>query len=91
MPLTSQDDFGTSADGSRVRDYCRFCFRDGEFTDPAISQQDMISKCVGLLLEKNVMSEPQARTLMQELIPTLKRWLGAVGASSSMNRQKNTL
>jgi len=75
MPLEKTEDFGTAADGFRVNDYCRFCFQNGAFADPGISMQGMIDKCAGILARQGIMPEPQAKALMTEVIPKLKRWL----------------
>jgi hypothetical protein len=75
MPLEEDEDFGTAADGFRVNDYCRFCFQNGAFMDPGISMQGMIDQCVGILAQQGIMPESQAKALMTEVIPKLKRWL----------------
>ena len=33
MPLTSEDIFATEKDGSKNEDYCKWCYKDGEFLD----------------------------------------------------------
>jgi len=74
MPLQKPEDFGTNADGFKINDYCRFCFQNGTFTDPEITMQEMIDKCVNIMAQQGIMSEPQAKALMTEVIPKLKRW-----------------
>ena len=74
MPLEKPEDFGTEKTGSRVNDFCRFCYKKGEFTDPKISMYAMIDTCVRVMVERKLMPEPQARALMLETIPKLKRW-----------------
>jgi len=74
MPLERADDFGTAADGFRVNDYCRHCFQNGAFTQPGIGMQGMIDRCVAIMAQQGLMPEAQARALMNEFIPTLKRW-----------------
>jgi hypothetical protein len=32
---------GTDAEGMRINDYCVYCFRDGAFTEPNISREQM--------------------------------------------------
>jgi hypothetical protein len=49
MPLGRPEDFGTDQAGFRVNDYCRHCFADGAFTDPDISMQAMLDRCVGIM------------------------------------------
>jgi hypothetical protein len=74
MPLAKPEDFGTAADGFRINDYCTYCFQNGSFTDPTISQEQMIERCVSAMARLRVMPEDKARALMTCVIPTLKRW-----------------
>jgi len=74
MPLEKPDVFGTAGDGFRINDYCHFCFQNGAFTDPNISMQGMIDKCVDIMAQRGIMPEAQAKALMTEIIPRLKRW-----------------
>jgi hypothetical protein len=74
MPLAKPEDFGTARNGSRINDYCRHCFQDGAFTEPDISMNEMIDKCVSIMAQKAMMPELQARGLMADVIPKLKRW-----------------
>ena len=74
MPFVAPSDFGTAADGVRVNDYCRYCYRDGQFTEPTISQSAMIDKCVSFIVRQSLMPELDARVFMEDVIPKLKRW-----------------
>jgi len=74
MPMKEAEDFGMSNDGAN-RDYCRFCWRDGQFTAPDLTQSAMIDRCVEVMAARRVMSAKAARALMEKTIPTLKRWL----------------
>lgn len=47
MPLEKPEDFGTSASGQRVNDYCRYCYQHGAFTDSSITLDRMIEVCAG--------------------------------------------
>lgn len=78
MPLKKPEDFGTSADGYRVNDYCSFCFGDGVFTEPSLTMRQMIDKCVPFMAQGG-MPEAQARGLMESVMPKLKRWQGLPG------------
>lgn len=77
MPLEKTRDFGTDLTGLRVNDYCHWCFSDGVFTEPEISLPDMIDKCVGIMAKKKIMPEVQARALIANVLPKLKRWRAA--------------
>ncbi len=74
MPLERPEQFGTSAEGFRVNEYCGYCYRDGRFTEPDITVEGMIDKCVAIMVQQGVMGAEHARELMTELIPDLKRW-----------------
>jgi hypothetical protein len=71
--MEKSEDFGTNADGSRIEDYCCFCFQNGDFTNPDLTMEQMIERLVHLS-DKMGMSQSQARELAQKVIPTLKRW-----------------
>jgi len=79
MPLNQAEDFGTSADGHRVNDYCRFCYRDGAFMNPGATMEQMIDQCVGIMARQGIMPEGKARALLTEVMPGLKRWQEAAG------------
>ncbi len=73
MPLRSENDYGTNADGSKNQDYCHFCFKDGKFTDEGISMEQKIDKMVEFAGKMNI-SPAQARMMAQTILPNLKRW-----------------
>ena len=74
MSLEKAEDFGTRADGFRINDYCHYCFQNGAFTEPGITMEGMIDKCVGIMAKQGIMAETQAREMMTEVLPKLKRW-----------------
>ena len=74
MPMTKPDDFGTGADGFKVNDYCLHCYQRGQFMNPRMTMQEMIDFCTDIMAKQRIMPEPQARKLLQEMLPTLKRW-----------------
>jgi putative zinc ribbon protein len=74
MPLGKPEDFGTDPAGFRVNDYCRHCYADGVFTEPAISMEAMLDRCVAVMDEQGIMPAPQARVLLADVLPRLKRW-----------------
>ncbi len=73
MPM-KQEDFGTNADGSMNREYCKFCFRDGRFTEPGITMQQMIEKVAGFMVTLEKMQANEAKRLAKSFVPELKRW-----------------
>lgn len=74
MPLERPQDFGTNELGYRVNDYCRYCYRDGAFTDPNISLPQMIEQCATIMAARRIMSVGEARALLSEVLPRTKRW-----------------
>jgi len=74
MPMEKPEMFGNHADGSKSEDYCAYCFQKGTFTEPDISMQEMIDKCVTIMNQRKIMPEDKARDLMGKTIPSLKRW-----------------
>ena len=75
MPLGKPEDFGTDPAGYRVNDYCVHCFIDGKFTEPDISMDAMITRCVGIMAKQGIMPAPQAQALLTDVFPHLKRWM----------------
>lgn len=75
MPMPENGDLqGTNADGTKTKEYCEYCYKDGEFT-ANISMEQMIEACVPHMVAGNSgMSEDEARSRMQSFFPHLKRW-----------------
>lgn len=77
MPMEKPEVFGTDAAGYRINDFCNHCYSGGAFTEPAITMPAMIEKCAVIMGQEGIMPTEQARTLMQEIAPKLKRWRAA--------------
>ena len=74
MPMEGEM-YGDNADGSKSTDYCSYCYGNGEFLQD-ISMHEMIDFCAPHLVEaKVVQNEEEAKKMMQEFFPKLKRWL----------------
>lgn len=77
MPM--RDEFNsTNQDGTVNTTYCRFCYKDGQFTSD-VTMDGMIEHCVKYLDEFNGASETQftkeeAIAEMKKYFPTLLRW-----------------
>lgn len=74
MPVGSHF-YGTNFDGSENRDWCTFCFRDGEFTDPDITCEQMIEMSVENMTNDLSLPTDEAEELARSIIPNLRRWL----------------
>jgi hypothetical protein len=73
MPLSRDvEGGGTNLDGSRSAEYCSHCYKDGRFTEPNISVEEMMAKVESKL---QAMHFPAflARRFSRN-IPTLERW-----------------
>jgi hypothetical protein len=79
MPLGKPEDFGTDRSGYRVNDYCRDCYQDGAFTDPEVSMEEMLNRCVAIMADRGIMPETKARALLTEVMPRLRRWRREAG------------
>lgn len=74
MPMAEGADlFGTNQDGSPNDEYCKYCFKDGTFGNPDETLEEMINSCVPFMVEEG-MSAEDARTYLEKVLPTLKRW-----------------
>jgi len=75
MPMGTTDEmYGTNSDGSKNKDYCKYCFDNGEYTSNA-TMEEMVDFCTPHVISANPsMSEDDARKMMQSFLPTLKRW-----------------
>ena len=73
MPLR-EELYGTNSDGSKTETYCKYCFQNGVFSFEG-TMEEMIEACIPhMATEETGMSPEQARTLLCEVLPTLKRW-----------------
>jgi hypothetical protein len=72
MPLT-EDLYGTTEDGTPNPDYCKYCYVGGQFTTPDLTMNRMIEICVPYMVQQG-MPEENARILLNEILPRLKRW-----------------
>jgi len=72
MPL-SDEVYGTNADGSVNKEYCKYCYAKGAFIAPEMTMNEMIEVCVPHMVEQGMTAE-KARQIMEQTLPTLKRW-----------------
>lgn len=76
MPLDDPKDRGTEANGSPSQDYCCYCYKNGAFTAPEATMEDMIAFNLKYNAENGHPFGPQeqAERNMRAWFPTLKRW-----------------
>ncbi len=72
MPL-NDDIHGTNADGSINEDYCKFCYKDGEFTED-FTMEEMIEFCIPLTVANSDMDTQSVTVMLNKVMPQLKRW-----------------
>lgn len=72
MPIASDEQYGTNADGSVSADYCKYCYENGAFLDD-VSMEEYIDMCAQYGAQAGMTNE-EMRALCEKLFPTLKRW-----------------
>lgn len=72
MPMETEDLYGHNSDGTLNQDYCKYCYEDGEFTMDC-SLEEMIENCIPFMVQEGMTPE-EARKIMVETLPQLKRW-----------------
>ena len=86
MPLGDTEEWlGRERDGGLSPDYCKHCYDRGEFR-AQMTMDQMIEFCIPHLVRaRPEMSPAEARKLMEDMFPRLKRWRPAdqVGANLS--------
>lgn len=75
MPMGSTEElYGSNADGSKSTDYCKYCYEYGAFVSDC-TMEEMIEFCIPHMVAAHAeMTEEKARSMMQQFFPTLKRW-----------------
>jgi predicted transcriptional regulator YdeE len=72
MPM-SEEFYGTEVNNKKSKEYCAYCYENGTFKQPNLTIEQMIDMCVPFMKEKG-MNEDEARGLMKNCLPNLKRW-----------------
>ena len=73
MPLARDPQGGgTEADGHKSSVYCSHCYQKGEFTDPKMTVEVMVTGVTQRLQSMNL--PPAMVTKLAGEIPTLRRW-----------------
>ncbi|MBP2134593.1 molecular chaperone DnaK (HSP70) [Methanomicrobium sp. W14] len=76
MPMKNEEDFGTEADGSKSMEYCTYCYRNGKFTAPDITIDEMAEKGGAIMSEMFEIPVENAVAFSKEQLSGLKRWAG---------------
>ena len=72
LPLNQIADRGTEKDGSPSNIYCKYCYKDGAFTDPDLTM-DQMKVIVSTEMHKQKLSDALIRQSI-EMLPHLQRW-----------------
>jgi len=73
MPM-SKGFFGTNSDSSGNKDYCKFCYKKGAFTEPNLTMSQMIENATDHMVTHLLYPHVKAKDLAKKTIPALKRW-----------------
>lgn len=73
MPLEHEDQYGTDAQHHKTDEYCKYCYKEGEFVQPELTMEGMIQQCVPILVEEGMQAE-EATSMLRNYLPHLKRW-----------------
>jgi hypothetical protein len=75
MPIDETfENFGSESDGSSSSEYCSFCYREGEFTDPHQTVDGMVASSVDFMTTNLGFAASEATELSNNVIRKLKRW-----------------
>lgn len=75
MPLSEEfGNFGTMSDGTNHMEFCIFCFKDGGFTNPMQTMEEMIQSSIENMTQDLGMTEEKAKEIANAYIPNLRRW-----------------
>ncbi|HTQ64667.1 MAG TPA: zinc ribbon domain-containing protein [Puia sp.] len=72
MPIDNVQDQGTEKDGTKSKEYCKYCYQNGSFVNPDMSFQEMKS-----FMEKMTQEMKLPQSVVQQslaMLPNLKRW-----------------
>ena len=72
MPMPTDDLLGADEDGSLNQEYCKYCYKDGEFIDD-VTMEEYIEMCSQYGKQAG-MSNEEMKEYCEKLFPTLKRW-----------------
>jgi len=72
MPIDNTENRGTEKDGSKSDTYCKYCYKDGAFTDPGMTLERM--KEIAITEMKKQHLPDNIIQLSLNMLPGLKRW-----------------
>ena len=72
MPLNKAGDCGTEKNGDLSQTYCKYCYKDGEFTNPNMTMAGMKSEVRMEMARQNIPHGIVEKAI--NALPNLKRW-----------------
>ena len=72
MPIELEEQLGTNRDGSINTDYCKYCYKEGEFIHN-VTMNEYIEMCSQYGAQAGMTNE-EMKAYCKKLFPTLKRW-----------------
>lgn len=76
MPLMAPGDFGTESNGAPSLIYCHYCYRNGSFTEPDATVDQMVDRAAGIIEQMFEMPLEKAKIFTRMQIENLYRWSG---------------
>ena len=74
MPMYHNEEYqGSEKDGSKNKEYCSYCYKDGEFTFDG-TVEEMVEMTAQPTAEALNISVEEAKKELGEFLPTLKYW-----------------
>lgn len=72
MPLSTPELLGTEKDGSPKKYYCKYCYQNGQFTNPNLTLEEMKIKVKDQMEKMKI--DDETITIAVDSLPNLKRW-----------------
>ena len=72
MPLDDPAMLGTEKDGSKNREYCKYCYHDGAFVNPGMTLEEMTTVVITQMQKRNI--DQKIINMAVGTLPHLKRW-----------------
>jgi len=74
MPLGAPGFYGMNLDGTENIEYCKFCYTNGEYTNPDQTMDEMIESSIKFMTENLKMDAEESKKMSHNIIPSLRRW-----------------
>lgn len=80
MPLDNEAMLGTETDGSKNKDYCKYCYQNGGFVNPDLTMDEMCDIVISKMEEYKIPEDIIEKTVQN--LPHLKRWVAKTFAQT---------